>query len=342
MLHLVTGGSGFVGSTITRMLLARGEQVRVVDIWKSDDLPDAVEFLQGDVTSLSSIAAAMAGVDYVYHTAALVPLAKAGSRYREVNVAGTANVLQASADAGVRHICHLSSSAVFGSPDVMPITNDTPRVPIEIYGVAKKDAEDLVLAAMDRGAPATIIRPRTIVGIERLGIFQILFDWIRDGANIFIIGSGDHLFQFVHAEDLCTACINSCLLGQSGVYNIGTDRFGSLRDDLEALCRHADTGSRVRSLPVRPAIWSLGLLDKLRLSPLGPWHYKTYHKPYYFDSERGFADLQFRPRYSNQETMTSAYDWFVQDYTENRIRADASSHKSPVRQGVLALLKRLS
>jgi len=342
MRHLVTGGSGFVGSTIARLLRERGEAVRVLDLWRSDELAEGVEFVHGDVTDAAAVAAAMEGVDYVHHTAALVPLAKAGTRYRDVNVGGTRIVLAAAEAAGVRFLAHMSSSAVFGSPDTMPITNDTPRRPVEIYGQSKKDAEDIVLAAMARGAKAAVIRPRTIIGLGRLGIFQILFEWIRDGANPFIIGRGDQLFQFVHADDLCAASIQACLLERPGAYNVGTDRFGTLRDDLTALCAHAGTGARVRSLPVGPSIALLTMLDRLGLSPLSPWHYKTYHKPFWFDSEPAFEALEYRPRHSNVETMVEAYDWFVRDYRESAVRGDASSHKSPVKQGALALLKKLS
>jgi nucleoside-diphosphate-sugar epimerase len=342
MRHLITGGSGFVGITIGRLLRARGEDVRVLDVWQSDELADGAEFVQGDVTDRASMRAAMEGVDYVHHTAALVPLAKAGSRYRDVNVGGTRIALETAKDAGVKFFAHMSSSAVFGSPDVMPITNDTPRRPVEIYGEAKKQAEDIVLEAMNAGVPAAVIRPRTIIGKGRLGIFQILFDWIRDGANPFIIGKGDQLFQFVHADDLCTASIQACLLERPGAFNVGTDRSGTLRDDLTALCDHAGTGSRVRSLPVGPSIVLLTVLDKVGLSPLSPWHYKTYHKPFWFDSEPAFKALEYRPCFSNVETMTQAYDWFIREYRAAAQRSDASSHKSPVKQGVLALLKKLS
>ncbi len=341
-MHLVTGGSGFVGSNIARLLHARGEAVRVFDLWRAPDLPDGIDVVEGDINDAAAVARAMTDVTHVHHNVALVPLAKAGDRYWTVNVEGTRIALEAARTAGVKMFCHMSSSAVFGSPDTMPITNDTPRQPIEIYGEAKKAGEDLALAAAKDGLPVSVIRPRTIVGTGRLGIFQILFEWIRDGANIYVIGSGDVPFQFVHVDDLAETSILSCLKGVTGVFNVGTDRFGTLRGDLEALCAHAGTGSRVKSLPVGLTIGSLKLLDKLGLSPLSPWHYLTYHKPYYFDSTPAYQALDWRPRYSNQELMNTTYDWFVANYEAVRESGGASSHKSPVRQGVLRLLKAVS
>jgi nucleoside-diphosphate-sugar epimerase len=342
MLHLVTGGSGFVGSNIARMLHARGEQVRVLDIWKADDLPEGIEFVHADINDRAAVEAAMQGVQHVHHNVALVPLAKAGDRYWKVNVEGTAIALEAARVAGVRMFCHMSSSAVFGSPEVMPITNDTPRRPIEIYGRAKKAGEDLVLQALASGMPVSVVRPRTIIGTGRLGIFEILFDWIRDGANIYIIGHGNHPFQFAHVDDISMASIESCLKERPGVYNIGALEFGNLRDDLTHLCDYAGTGSRVKSLPVSITIPALQLLDKLGLSPLSPWHYLTYHKPFYFDSKPSFEQLGYQPAYTNRRMMTESYDWFVKYFDAERIKEGASAHKKPVKQGLLKLLKAIS
>ncbi|MBB4200763.1 epimerase [Rhodoblastus sphagnicola] len=342
MFHLVTGGSGFVGSTIARRLVERGEKVRVYDLWRAEDQPAEVEFVQGDINDRAAVAAAMHGIDCVHHNVALVPLAKAGDRFWTVNVEGTRIALEEAKRAEVKMFAHMSSSAVFGSPEVMPITNDTPRRPIEIYGEAKKAGEDLVLEAQAHGFPASVIRPRTVIGIGRLGIFEILFDWIRDKANIYIIGSGDNLFQFVHAEDIADASIYSCLKHVPGVFNVGAEKFGTLREDLEFLCQHAGTGSKVVSLPTGLTIATLQTLDKVGLSPLGPWHYLTYHKPFHFDSEPAFAALGYRPRYDNRSMLTDSYDWFVNNFDASKVKAGASTHKRPVKQGILRVLKALS
>lgn len=340
-MHLVTGGSGFVGSNIARRLVERGEKVRVLDIWRSDDLPAEVDFVLCDINDADGVGRAMEGVRYVHHNVALVPLAKAGRDYEKVNVGGTRTALIAAEAAGVELFVHMSSSAVFGCPDEFPMTNNTPRRPIEIYGAAKKAGEDLVFDASTR-LKTCVIRPRTVIGTGRLGIFQILFDWIRDGANIYVIGSGDVPYQFVHVDDLADASILASLQGITGAYNIGTPEFGTLRGDLEFLCAHAGTGSRVKSLPVGLTIGTLKLLDVLGLSPLSPWHYLTYHKPFYFDTEHVRRAFSWLPRYSNREMLVSSYDWFVAHFDAMTIAAEASSHKRPVRQKILRLLKALS
>src|SRR5262245_54987624 len=224
-LHLVTGGSGFVGSNVARMLRERGENVRVLDLWRNDEHRPDIDFIRADINDHKAVTKAMCGVDYVHHNVALVPLAKAGARFWTVNVEGTRTALKAAVDAKVKMFAHMSSSAVFGSPSVMPITNDTPLAPIEIYGRAKLAGEELARQAGKDGLPVCIIRPRTIVGTGRLGIFEILFDWIKDNANIYVIGSGDHLFQFVHVDDLCAVSLESCLQLKPGTYNVGAAEF---------------------------------------------------------------------------------------------------------------------
>lgn len=284
----------------------------------------------------------MRGVDYVHHNVALVPLAKAGKRYWTVNVEGTRTALETARAAKVKMFCHMSSSAIFGSPSRMPITNDTPREPVEIYGRAKLAAEELVIQAGREGMPVSSIRPRTIVGTGRLGIFEILFDWIKDGANIYIIGQGTYPFQFVHVDDLCEVSIQSALQEKPGLFNVGTNEFGSLRDDLGALIRHAGTKSKIKSLPVWLAIGTLMALDKLRLSPLGPWHYLTYHKPFYFDIKPTIDALGWTPEHSNVSILTGAYDWFISPQHQAGLMGGMSFHKQPVKQGILRILKALS
>lgn len=341
-IHLVTGGSGFVGSNIARMLHERGETVRVLDLWREDTLPADIEYVQADITDAMAVEKAMRGIDYVHHTVALVPLTKAGDRFHTVNVGGTRIALEAARKAKVKMFANMSSSAIFGSPDVMPITLDTPMRPIEIYGRAKYEADQLVLKAGQEGMAVSTIRPRTIVGTGRLGIFEILFDWIKDNANIYIIGSGNHLFQFVHNDDLCEVSVQSCLQEKPGIYNVGTDRFGTLREDLGALIKHAGSRSRIKSLPVGPTITTLRTLDHMKLSPLGPWHYLTYHKAFYFDIEPVKRALGWAPKYSNQEILCSSYEWFIAQQGKTAEAGHTSMHKKPVKQGLLRLLKAIS
>ena len=340
MRHLVTGGSGFLGNLIARRLLARGESVRILDIWKDPSLPDEIEFLHCDIRNRDGVLRAMAGIDVVHHNVALVPLTKSGDRFTDVNVVGSQIAAESAVEARVSAFVHMSSSAVFGSPPC-PITNETPRNPVEIYGRAKLAGERAVHAICEEhDLPLIIIRPRTILGLGRLGIFQILFDWIRNGHNVYVIGDGNQPFQFVHAHDLMDAYMLALVKQAPGAYNVGTNRFGTLREGLTNVIKHAGTASKVRSLPVSFTVLALSVLDRLGLSPLAPWHYLTYHKPFYFDTAPLEA-MGWSPKYSNDEMFAETYDWFLANHQELMAEKTASAHRKPVREGILWLLKRL-
>lgn len=336
MKALVTGGSGYFGTALVKLLGTEGYQVRVFDLNPPEE---QCEFEQGDIRDLEAVRRACRGVQVVHHNVAQVPLARDRALFDSVNRVGTQNLLQASLAEGVSKVVYTSSSAVFGVPPVNPVVEDTPAVPQEAYGRAKLEGEKLCRDYAARGLDVTIIRPRTILGHGRLGIFQILFEWVRRGYNIPVLGSGDNLYQFVHSDDLARACLLAGAHPGSDCFNIGAQRFTSMRKTLETLTQHAGTGSRVRSLPMALTVVGMKLAYWLGLSPLGPYHSLMYGRSLYFDCAHARRQLGWQAEYSNAEMICQSYDW----YLENRERVLAaqpgrSLHQSSVRQGVLALV----
>jgi nucleoside-diphosphate-sugar epimerase len=337
--HLVTGGSGFLGNLIIKRLLEAGHEVVSLDIWEDPQAPKDIQFWNVDVRNEEAVRIAMRGVSMVHHNAALVPLTKSGKEFWSVNVDGSRVVANAALEEGVETFIHMSSSAIYGAPMELPITNSTPTHPIEIYGRGKLAGELEVNRILGGTSVNTIaIRPRTIIGEERLGIFKILFDWIKDGRDIYTIGNGRNLFQFVHAHDLMDAYMIIAEHGKSGAFNVGTDSYGTLNEALQNVMTHAGTKSRVRHLPRSVSITSLRILDKLNLSPLAPWHYLTYDKSFYFDVAE-LGKLGWKPKYSNDLMLAEAYDSVkkMKSTTE-----DFSAHRKSVREGALGLLRKLS
>ena len=335
---LVTGGSGYFGSLLVKRLVAAGHSVRVLDINDADDRPSGVEIVQGDIRDRHTVAAAVAGIDVVFNNVAQVPLAKDEALLRSVNVDGTELLLAECARAGVAKVVHTSSSAVFGVPHTNPVLPTTVPSPAESYGHAKLAAEWACLNAIREGLDVTIVRPRTILGHGRLGIFGILFEWVADGADIFVLGGGSNRYQFVHADDLAEACLLAAAAAGPAVFNVGTDRFGTMRESLEALCIHAGTGSRVRSLPARPAAFAMHAASKAKLVPFAPYHWLMYSRSLWFDIDHVQQALAWQPKYSNAEMLADSYDWF----TSNRANASGpgrSQHRTIAKQGALRLLK---
>lgn len=337
---LVTGGSGYFGTTLVDRALARGDDVRILDLNPPDHATD-VEVVIADVRDRDAVAKACADVDVVFHNVAQVPLAKDRNLFESVNVTGTVNVLLGARAAGVGKVVHTSSSAIFGIPERNPVTEDTRPRPLEAYGRAKLEAEALCREAAATGLDVTIVRPRTILGHGRLGIMAILFEFVAEGAPVFVLGPGDNRYQFVHADDLAAACLLAGDRPGPTVYNVGATEFGTMRETLQALVDHAATGSRVRSLPAAPAKSAMRALSTLGQAPFAPYHWLLYAESLWFDTTKARTELGWTPTHSNESMLIESYEWFLAHRRELGGAGERSHHQSPVRLGALRLLKRL-
>jgi nucleoside-diphosphate-sugar epimerase len=334
---LVTGGNGYFGRVLVRHLVERGDHVRLFDIDDTDAHTLGAEVRKGDIRDPEAVRRAVDGVDVVYHNVAQVPLARDRRLLRSVNVEGTVALLDACVAAGTGKVVHTSSSAVFGIPESNPVLPTTVPKPQEPYGHAKLAAEWACLRASASGLDVTIVRPRTILGHGRLGIFSILFDWVADGADPIVLGDGCNRYQFIHADDLASACL---LAAQSdpAVFNVGSDRFGTMGEALAHLCAHAGTGARVRSLPARPTEWAMRASAAVGATPFAPYHWLMYGRSMWFDLDHVRDALGWEPKWSNDEMLAESYDWFC----ANRGTAGSSTHRRPSRAGALSAVKRLS
>jgi nucleoside-diphosphate-sugar epimerase len=337
----VSGGAGFLGLHLARRLLADGHEVRTLDVAPLDDaeLERSVEELRGDIRDPGRVRDLVEGADFVVHAAAALPIQASRDSIRSVNVAGTENVLRAAHAAGVERVVFVSSTAVYGVPEKHPIEEDDPLVGVGWYGESKIDAEALCRVA---AVETTIIRPKTFVGPERLGVFEILFDWIREGRRIYILGKGHNRYQLLAVEDLVDAIVRAATSPEAArqTFNIGATEFGTVRTDLQALIDHAGSSSRLTPVPVRPAEIALRALELVRLSPLAEWHYRTAHRDSFVDVSKAERLLGWRPRLSNQAALIETYDWYLAN--RGRVGAAGVTHRVPWNQQALGLLKRLS
>ncbi len=336
---LVTGGAGYFGDLLARKLLKRGYSVRILDLTPSPDPDPGAEIVQADIRDADAVLGACKGIDVVFHNAAQVIMGENKGLLWSVNCHGTKNLLESCARRAVKKVLYTSSSAVYGIPGSNPVTEDTMPNPVEEYGRTKLAGEALCGEYARKGLDVSIIRPATIMGDGRLGIFQILFEWIYQGKNIPVLNSGKNVYQFVHADDLADACIQASALKGSNAFNCGTDRFGTLREVLEHLCHYAGTGSRVKSLPMRPIVAAMKFSSTLGISPLGAYHALMYGRSIYFDISKARGQLGWTPRYSNDEMFVESYKWYLAH--RRAVLADTepgSRHRSAARQGVLKLL----
>jgi nucleoside-diphosphate-sugar epimerase len=339
----ISGGAGFLGLHLTRRLLAEGRLVRTLDLVPHDDpaLSGDVEEVQGDVRDEVAARALVDGAEVVVHAAAALPIQSSRNAIRSVNVDGAANVLVAALEAGARRAVVISSTAVYGVPEKHPIVEDDPLVGVGWYGESKIEAERVAAEVGRRGLEVVIVRPKTFVGPERLGVFEILFDWIREGRRVPILGDGSNRYQLLAVEDLVDAivrCFDAPVAAQA--LNVGAGRFGTVRDDLETLCEHAGSGARLRSIPARPAELVLRALELAHLSPLAEWHYRTAYRDSFVAIDKARELLGWEPQLSNAETLCATYDWYLAHRDE--MKSAGLTHRVPWDQRALGLLKRLS
>ena len=336
-ISLVTGGSGYFGELLGKMLHERGGRLRVFDINPPSYAHPNLEFMRGDIRDPEAVATACADMDVVYHNVAQVPLAKDKALFWSVNRDGTRNLVEAALKARVKKFIYTSSSAVFGVPLANPVTEDTPPSPAEDYGRAKLAGEEICQDAARRGLDVSIIRPRTILGHGRLGVVQILFDWIERGLDIPVIGGGRNPYQFVHSDDLASASIAAAQRPGGATYNIGAKDFGTMRELLQAVIDHAGSKSRIKSIPMGPTEFAANLASAVGLSPLGPYHSLMYGRSMWFDISKAERELGYAPKYSNARMIIESYDWY-QANKASLAGPNLSHHKSPVKQQILAIL----
>src|SRR5215210_817934 len=304
MVWAISGGAGFLGLHLARRLLADGHEVRSLDLVPLEPTLEIHE-IRGDVRDEKACRELVDGARILVHGAAALPIRGSREEIRSVNVDGTLTLLSAAAEAGVRRVVFVSSTAVYGVPEKHPIEEDDPLHGVGHYGESKIEAEEVCRAFIRRGLEAVIVRPKTFIGPERLGVFEILFDWIREGRRIYTLGAGSNRYQLLAVEDLVEAIVLSASRrGAAGeTLNVGAKDFGTVRSDLQTLIDHAGSKSRLTPVPVRPAEIALRALELARVSPLAEWHYKTAHRDSFVSIDKAREVLGWEPRHSNAQAL---------------------------------------
>jgi nucleoside-diphosphate-sugar epimerase len=339
--YLITGGAGFLGINLVRYLLGKGHQVAVLDI-ADFDYPerDRVKIVKGDIRDRSTVDRAMEGVQIVVHTAAALPLYTPAD-ILSTDIDGTRNVLQSAFEHKAERMLHISSTAVYGIPDHHPLLEDDRLDGVGPYGQAKVQAEDLCLDYRKQGLCVPILRPKSFVGPERLGIFALLYDWAKDGKGFPIPGNGKNRYQLLDVEDLCEAIYLAATIDPAranDTFNIGAKEFTTIKEDYQAVLNRAGFGKQIVPIPAGPAILALRILEALKLSPVYKWAYGTITTDSFVSIEKAERVLGFTPKYSNKDALVRNYDWYI-EHLDQFEHASGVSHRVPWKQGILKLAK---
>jgi nucleoside-diphosphate-sugar epimerase len=257
------------------------------------------------------------------------------------DVDGTRNVLEAAIENGVKRVVHTSSTAVYGIPDHHPLREDDQLIGVGTYGEAKILAEAECEKARKKGLCVPIVRPKSFVGPERLGVFAVFYDWAKDGKSFPMIGNGKNRYQLLAVEDLCEAvhlCLTVDAKKANDTFNIGAKEFTTMAEDYQAVLDRAGFGKKIKGFPAAPLILFLRFLEMLKLSPLYKWVYETASKDSFVSIEKAEKILGYKPKYSNKQALVRNYEWYLEK--ADSFKGDSGvTHRVPWKQGALKFFK---
>jgi len=340
--YLITGGAGFLGINLVRYLLEKGHEVTSLDMAEFDyeDCKDRVRSVTGDIRDRSKVAEAMDGCDMVVHCAAALPLYKKDV-IMSTDVDGTRNVMEAAYQAKVKRVVHVSSTAVYGIPDHHPLYEDDKLDGVGPYGEAKILAEEVCLEYREKGMCVPIVRPKSFIGPERLGVFVLLYDWAHTGHHFPMIGRGNNRYQLLDVEDLCESIYLMATLDEkiaNDTFNVGAKEFTTMKEDFQVVLDDAGFGKHIVTFPAWPMIWTLRVLEFLHLSPLYKWVYETACEESFVSIEKAEKVLGFAPKHSNKDALLRNYHWYLDNLDKFKGQTGIS-HRAPWKQGILAVAK---
>ncbi len=341
MKYLVTGGSGFFGINMIRFLLKENQSVVSLDVADfSYPEKDQITEIKGDIRDRETARKALDGIDIVIHSAMALPLYEE-KEILTTGIEGTRILLEEAEKKGVDRFIHISSTAVYGIPDHHPLYETDKLDGVGPYGKAKVEAERICEEFRGKGMCIPIIRPKSFIGPERLGVFALLYDWAHTGHGFPMIGNGKNRYQLLDVEDLCDAVYKCAVLDKEKVndtFNIGAKEFQTMREDYQAVLDYAGHGKKIKGLPEKPIIWTLRLLEALNLSPLYKWVYETASKDSFVSIEKAEKILGYKPKYSNKDALIRNYRWYL-DNLDSFQDQSGVSHRVPWKQGILSVAK---
>jgi UDP-glucose 4-epimerase len=295
---LVTGGAGFIGSHVAEALVARGEEVVVLDdlsSGKRENLPEGVELVEGDVREPQDELFAGVKPTVCYHLAAQIDVRVSVARPEhdaQINVLGTVNMLQAALEQNTKLVFSSTGGAIYGECDG-PATEDAERRPISPYGTSKLAAEEY-LATYNRlnGSGHVSLRYGNVYGPRQdphgeAGVVSIFLNALLTGDTPKIFGDGMQTRDYVFAGDVARASL-AAAERDGGVYNVGTERETTVVELLELCQRIAGTSFEPTFMPARPGEIQRSVLD----------------------ISRAVDELGWRPEHSLEDGLRETYEFF--------------------------------
>lgn len=345
---LITGGAGFVGSHLVDYLLMKGDhEIVILDKLENHDPQNYgknVKYIKGNILSKKDVASAFNTnglFSTIYHLASAMPNKEVSdSILWETNVGGTLNMISEAVKNKVNSFIFTSSNVAYGIPKTLPLDENTPLTPLEMYGKSKAWAEKELAKFKDR-INIQIFRCPVISGVGRLGLQTILFEFIDENRNVYVLGDGSNKYQFVDVTDVVIALGKASHVKGFDIYNIGADEILTLREIYQRVIDFAKSKSKVVSLPKTLALIILAILDKLNISPIGIYQYTMIGRSLYLNTRKIKRKLNWFPKKTNADTFIDNYKWYIKNrgkFTQIG-SGNFSANRSVPNMGILKLIK---
>jgi nucleoside-diphosphate-sugar epimerase len=310
---LIAGGAGFFGSMLVDAFAGDDVRVCVLDRGSPPEWAQEarIDYVRGDIRDRALVAQAVEGANTVVHAAFASPRAPA-EIIRPVNVDGTENLCACALAKGVRRFILISSTVVAWPPKVHPCLSRSPLTRYDLYRASRADAESIVARYHARGLSTAVVRPKTFVGPGCLSAFAILFERIRLGGRVPVLGTGRNRYQLLDIRDFADAVRRLAWTTAAGVICLGARELRTVREDLQSLVDHAGSGARLQFIPGLPARFGLRAMELAGMVPLAEWHYMSARgEDSIVDISRAERELGWHPQRSNAQALREAFDWYV-------------------------------
>ena len=318
---LVTGGTGFIGTYLSKKLFKSGWSVKILDIKDTSDLEikKNCNLLLDDINNIDLNNSFFKDISVIFHLASIPTISRKNKNtFIKNNLDTTKKIVALALKNNISNLVCASSSTVYGIPKKFPLKEIDLSKTIGNYGYSKYLSEKYLIATSYSKINTKILRPRVVIGPGRLGIFSILFERIIKNKNIYTIGNGKNIFQFTNVNDFVDSMLLSSELNKSEIFNIGSDDKVNTYEILKNLIQYAKSNSKIRKIPSLIIINFLKILESLGLSPLQKEQYMIANKDFFLDTEKAKKILNWRPKFTTQQTLNDTFDWYKENSSKNK------------------------
>ena len=321
---LVTGGTGFTGKVLVKRMLDKGHDVVALDHkegHKTDELRRyGAEVVIGSVTDKNVVEKCVDGVEVIHHLAAAFrEMNVPNSYYREVNVEGTRNVLEAAYQQKVRKLIYCSTCGVHGNIDNPPADEDAPIQPADYYQQTKYEAEPIVTRYLEKGMKTVILRPAAIYGPGDPERFLMIFKRVAKGVFP-MFGDGRTYYHPLYVDNLVDAFMLAMEgdRGNGEAYLIADEEYFEIEELVKRVAKATDIEVKVPHYPIFPLIVAGHICEKIYkpfgiVPPIFPRRVDLYRQNRAFKIDKAKRDLGYQPTVGFDEGLKRTAEWYKRE-----------------------------